>query len=242
MTDTMPALADRTTGTDPAYEPCETTYETYETYEKYEKYEKCETYEAVETDEQRDARFVRDALGHRAVLHAHALRLTRNAADAEDLVQETYIKAYRGFDRFRPGTNLRAWLFRILINAHLTSCRRQKPRACFAPVPDIEDWQLARAASHTSTGLPSVEAQVVDRIPDAAVSQAMRSIPHAFRIVVYLADVEGLPYQEIAGLVGIPPGTVNSRLHRGRRRLRALLKDHPGRRSTPAKHHHNKES
>ncbi|MEW2531099.1 sigma-70 family RNA polymerase sigma factor [Streptomyces sp. NPDC047071] len=196
-----------------------------------------------ETAEQRTARFERDALAHRARLYAYALRLTRNRADAEDLVQETYTRAYRGFHQFRPGTSLGAWLSRILTNAFLTSYRRQKSRPHFAPVPDIEDWQQAGAASHTSAGLASVEAQVVDRIPDAAISQAMRSLPAALRIVVYLADVEGLRYEEIATAVGIPSGTVNSRLHRGRRRLRALLEDHPGRGvRTHTWHHHDKES
>ncbi|MEV7522684.1 sigma-70 family RNA polymerase sigma factor [Streptomyces sp. NPDC091371] len=183
---------------------------------------------AAETDEQRSARFERDALGHRKLLYAHAVRLTRNSADAEDLVQETFARAYRSFHQFRPGTNLRAWLLRILTNAFLSDYRKQRAEPRFAHASDIEDWQLAGAASHTSGGLPSAECQVMDRIPDPVVSEALRAIPGDFRTVVYLADVEGMPYEEIAALVGIPNGTVNSRLHRGRRRLRVLLDGHRG--------------
>lgn len=186
---------------------------------------------ATETDEQRSTRFERDAVGYRPLLYAHATRLTRNPADAEDLVQETYTRAYRSFHQFRPGTNLRAWLLRILTNVFLTDYRKQQGGPRFAYTPDIEDWQLASAASHTSRGLPSAESQVMDRIADPVISEALRAIPCAFRTVVYLADVEGLPYEEIASLVGIPYGTVNSRLHRGRRRLRTLLDGHLGHRA-----------
>ncbi|MFD7557237.1 MULTISPECIES: sigma-70 family RNA polymerase sigma factor [unclassified Streptomyces] len=182
----------------------------------------------TETAEQRSTRFERDAVGYRTLLYAHAVRLTRNPADAEDLVQETYTRAYRSFHQFRPGTNLRAWLLRILTNAFLTDYRKQQVEPRFAHAADIEDWQLASAASHTSGGLPSAESQVMDRIPDPVISEALRAIPGDFRTVVYLADVEGLPYEEIAALVGIPNGTVNSRLHRGRRRLRTLLDGHLG--------------
>jgi RNA polymerase sigma-70 factor (ECF subfamily) len=178
---------------------------------------------ATETDEQRTARFERDAVGFRPQLYAHAMRLTKNPSDAEDLVQETFARAYRGFHQFRPGSNLRAWLYRILVNAHLTACRKRRFEPVYATGSLVEDRQLARAASHTAEGLPSVEAQVMARIPDPVISEALRSIPCDFRTVVYLADVEGLPYGEIASLVGIPYGTVNSRLHRGRRRLRLLL-------------------
>lgn len=186
---------------------------------------------AAETDEQRSTRFERDAVGYRTLLYAHASRLTRNPADAEDLVQETYTRAYRSFHQFRPGTNLRAWLLRILTNTFLTDYRKQQVGPRFAHTSDIEDWQLASAASHTSRGLPSAESQVMDRIPDPVISEALQAIPCDFRTVVYLADVEGLPYEEIAALVGIPNGTVNSRLHRGRRRLRTLLDGHLGHRA-----------
>ncbi|MFC4507653.1 MULTISPECIES: sigma-70 family RNA polymerase sigma factor [Streptomyces] len=181
---------------------------------------------AAETDAQRSARFERDALALRLPLYAQAMRLTRNPADAEDLVQETYARAYRGFQRFHPGTNLRAWLFRILMNTYLTSYRKKQTEPRCTPASDIDDWQLVSVASHTSRGLPSAEAQFMDLVPDPEVSRALMAIPDGFRVVVYLADVEGLPYEEIADLVGIPAGTVNSRLHRGRRRLRSLLAAH----------------
>ncbi|MFJ6701116.1 sigma-70 family RNA polymerase sigma factor [Streptomyces sp. NPDC091272] len=181
----------------------------------------------AETDEQRARRFEREALSHHSPLYARAMRLTRNAADAEDLVQETYTRAYRSFHQFRPGTNLGGWLSRILTNTHFTAHRKRRHEPGLTAMPEVDDWQLARSASHTSTGLPSAEAQFLDRIPDPEVSRAMRAIPDDFRTVVYLADVEGLPYQEIASLIGIPHGTVNSRLHRGRRRLRSLLQDRP---------------
>ncbi|MEW2623426.1 sigma-70 family RNA polymerase sigma factor [Streptomyces sp. NPDC048106] len=181
-----------------------------------------------ETDEQRSARFERDALVLRTPLYAQAMRLTRNPADAEDLVQETYTRAYRSFHRFHPGTNLRAWLFRILMNLYLTSYRKKQTEPRCTPTPEFEDWQLVSVASHTSHGMPSAEAQFLDLVPDPAVSQALMSIPDGFRTVIYLADVVGLPYDEIAALVGIPAGTVNSRLHRGRRRLRSLLDGYQG--------------
>ncbi|WP_328930621.1 sigma-70 family RNA polymerase sigma factor (plasmid) [Streptomyces sp. NBC_00190] len=183
---------------------------------------------AAETDEQRSARFERDAACHRTLLNARAIRLTCNFADAEDLVQETYARAYRSFHQFRPGTNLRAWLLRILTNAFLTDYRKQQAEPRVTHTSDIEDWQLAGAASHTSVGLPTPESQVMDRIPDPVIVEAFRAIPGDFRTVVYLADVEGLAYEEIAERVGIPYGTVNSRLHRGRRRLRSLLDGHLG--------------
>jgi RNA polymerase sigma-70 factor (ECF subfamily) len=182
---------------------------------------------APESAQERSARFERDALVLRPQLYAHALRLARNPADAEDLVQEAYTRAYRGFHRFQRGTNLRAWMFRILTNVYLTGYRRRQLEPNAVPTSQLEDWQLASIAQHNSTGLPSAETQVLDRIPSQRVSRALRAIPDGLRTVVYLADVEGLPYQEIASLIGIPDGTVHSRLHRGRRRLRSLLEE-PG--------------
>lgn len=180
---------------------------------------------AVRPDQERSARFERDALGLRPQLYAHALRLARNPADAEDLVQEAYARAYRGFDGFQTGTNLRAWMFRILTNVYLTDYRRKRSEPSAVSTSQLEDWQQVLIAGHSSAPLPSVEAQVVDLIPSPRVSQALRAIPQGLRTVVYLADVEGLPYQEIASLIGIPDGTVHSRLFRGRRRLRSLLED-----------------
>ncbi|MFC8451536.1 sigma-70 family RNA polymerase sigma factor [Kitasatospora sp. NPDC057223] len=181
---------------------------------------------APETRAQRSERFERDALGHRGRLYAQALRLTRNPADAEDLVQETYTSAYRGYHRFRPGTNAGAWLARILLNAYLDTYRKKQagPQLCGAPY--AEDRRPDRAGPGP---VPSAESQVLDQLPDPAVARAMLEIPGIFRTVVYLADMEGLSHEEIAALVGVPYSTVNTRLHRGRRRLRALLADHHGR-------------
>lgn len=185
----------------------------------------------VETDEERARRFERDALAYRARMHSAALRLTRNPEDAEDLVQETYAKAYKDFHQFRAGTNLWGWLHRIMTNAYITSYRKKRTQPQRSG-REVEDWQLARvsAAGPTSSGLASAEAQVLNRIPDPELLEALRKTPEDFVRVVYLADVEGLHYREISQLLGIPCGTVTSRLHRGRRRLGELLADYGRRR------------
>ncbi|MFJ8312070.1 MULTISPECIES: sigma-70 family RNA polymerase sigma factor [unclassified Streptomyces] len=180
----------------------------------------------TESGNQRRARFERDVLPYSGELHRAARKLTRNPADAEDLVQETFAKAFRAFAQFQPDTNLRAWLHRILTNTYLTQYRKTRREPVRQAAADLQDWQLARVASHTSQGLLSAESQALRHIPDPALAQAFRAIPHAFRTVVYLADVEGLAYKEIADATGIPQGTVTSRLHRGRRRLRELLDEH----------------
>ncbi len=164
-----------------------------------------------------------EALDHAGMLHVTAMRMTRNQADAEDLVQETYTRAYASFHQFREGTNLRAWLNRILTNTFINSYRKKQREPQLSSAPEIEDWQLARLQSHTSGGLRSAEEIALDHLPDARVTSAFRRLPDEFRMAVYLADVEGYGYREIASLMHCPLGTVMSRLHRGRTRLRELL-------------------
>ncbi len=175
-----------------------------------------------ETEEQRRARFERDAMPLMSSLYAAALRLTRNPSDAEDLVQETYLRAYRGFGGFTEGTNLKAWMYRILTNTFINAYRKRQREPVTVLEDEIPDWYLYDRLSE-SGDTSSAESQVLEHMPDEDVQAALDSLPEGFRMAVWLADVEGFSYKEIAEILDIPIGTVMSRLHRGRKSLEKLL-------------------
>lgn len=181
---------------------------------------------ATETQAERVARFERDAMPYLDQLYSAALRTTRNPADAEDLVQETFAKAFAAFHQYKPGTNLKAWLYRIMTNSYINGYRKRQREPYFGAVDELEDWQLGGAESTTAMSSRSAEAEAIDRTPAGIVTEALNALPEDFRMVVYLADVEGFSYQEIADIVERPIGTVMSRLHRGRARLRQALGDY----------------
>ncbi|WP_061962769.1 MULTISPECIES: sigma-70 family RNA polymerase sigma factor [Demequina] len=167
-----------------------------------------------------------EALSYMDQLYAAALRMTRNGADAEDLVQETFAKAFAAQDKFTMGTNLKAWLYRIQTNAFINTYRKKQRQPKRSDADTIEDWQLSAAAEHTSTGLASAEDNALDQMGDGDIKQALADLPDDFRMAVYLSDVEGFAYKEIAEIMDTPVGTVMSRLHRGRKLLRENLREY----------------
>ncbi|MGE5227079.1 MAG: sigma-70 family RNA polymerase sigma factor [Planctomycetaceae bacterium] len=180
---------------------------------------------AAREDPELRERFERDVLPLLPSLYGAALRLTRNPADAEDLVQDTYLRAYRGFAGFTEGTNLKAWLYRILTNGFINTYRKKQREPQIVEGPDdIDEWYLYDRLGGRSVE-ESAEEEVLDRIPDAEVKAALESLPENFRIPVLLADVEGFSYKEIAEIMDTPIGTVMSRLHRGRKALEKALWD-----------------
>jgi RNA polymerase sigma-70 factor (ECF subfamily) len=182
--------------------------------------------EPAETEEQQRERFERDALQYVDQLYSAAMRMARNPSDAEDLVQEAYTKAYSAFHQYKPGTNLKAWLYRILTNTYINLYRKRQREPLRANTDTVEDWQMTESAEHSRTGLRSAEAEALDHLPDSDVKNALQAIPEEFRLAVYFTDVEGYAYKEVAEILGIPIGTVMSRLHRGRKQLRDLLADY----------------
>ena len=170
--------------------------------------------------------FEQQALPLMPQLYGAALRWTRNPSDAEDLVQETFAKAFVAWDKFQQGTNLKAWLFRIMTNTHINLYNKRAKDQAKTALDDLEDWQIGGGESITATATRSAEAVAMDNLPAKVIKEAMDQIPDEFRMVVYYAVVEGLPYAEIADVMETPVGTVMSRLHRGKKLLKNLLQDY----------------
>jgi len=170
--------------------------------------------------------FEEDALPYLDQLYGTALRMTRNSADAEDLVQETFVKAFAAFGSYQQGTNLRAWLFRILRNTYINAYRKSKRQPSSNSAEELTDGQLLDIETRTAGGVRSAEVEALERLGDEDINGALAALPEDFRTAVYLADVEGFSYKEIAEIMETPVGTVMSRVHRGRKSLRGLLTDY----------------
>jgi len=174
-------------------------------------------------DSELSARFEREVFPLHASLYRHACRVSRNHADAEDLLQETMMRAYAGFESFRAGSNVKAWLFRILTNTYINGYRRDRRQPVQCSTEQVTEQSLAAAYARFTTAQRSAEDHVLDSLPDKDIEAAMQALPPQFREVVYYADVEGFRYPEIAAMMNTPRGTVMSRLARGRQRLRVAL-------------------
>lgn len=170
--------------------------------------------------------FEQQALPLMQQLYGAALRWTRNPADAEDLVQETFAKAFTAWSQFQQGTNLKAWLYRIMTNTHINMYNKRAKDQAKGGLDELEDWQLGAAESLTSQNSRSAELEAIDHLPSETIKAALNEIPEEFRMVVYYAAVDGLPYSEIAEIMQTPVGTVMSRLHRGKKLLKNLLADY----------------
>lgn len=170
--------------------------------------------------------FEQQALPLMQQLYGAALRWTRNPSDAEDLVQETFAKAFTAWSQFQQGTNLKAWLYRIMTNTHINMYNKRAKDQAKGGLDELEDWQLGAAESLTSQNSRSAELEAIDNMPSETIKRALNEIPEEFRMVVYYAAVDDLPYSEIAEIMQTPVGTVMSRLHRGKKLLKKLLADY----------------
>ena len=172
-----------------------------------------------------NSRFERDALPFLDAMYSAALRMTKNPESAEDLVQETFAKAFSSFHQFTEGTNLRAWLYRILTTTFINIYRKEQRQPLISD-GELEEWQIAEAATHTSDQGKSAEIEALEQLPDSDIKNALQAMPEEFRLAVYFVDVEGFSYKEVAEILNIPTGTVMSRLHRGRKLLRKSLAEY----------------
>ncbi|WP_306826313.1 sigma-70 family RNA polymerase sigma factor [Gleimia europaea] len=184
------------------------------------------------------ARFEEEALPLLDQLYGAAFRMTGNEADAQDLVQDTYVRAFSSFNTFKPGTNLKAWMYRILKNSFINTYRKNQRRPQRTSDEGVQDWQLLEATNHHPVALESAEAAALDSLPDDTVREALESLSDTYREAVLLADVEGFSYKEIAEIMGTPVGTVMSRIYRGRAQLRTALADYAKRMGIGVKEDH----